>query len=119
VLEALDQSGLLVRLIPEWDLVRFKAQHNPVHRFTVDRHLIESAARAAALTRTVGRPDLLLLGALLHGIGKGVTGRDHLLTGAALAERIGPRMGLSYGDAATVTALVRHHLLLPNTATRR
>jgi [protein-PII] uridylyltransferase len=28
-------------------------------------------------------------------------------------------MGLSYGDAATVTALVRHHLLLPDTATRR
>jgi [protein-PII] uridylyltransferase len=119
VLEALDQSGLLVRLIPEWDLVRFKAQHNPVHRYTVDRHLIETAARAAELTRTVARPDLLLLGALLHDIGKGVSGGDHSVTGAELAERIGPRIGLSYGDAATVTALVRHHLLLPDTATRR
>ena len=46
-LEALDQHGLLSRLIPEWEAVRFKAQHNPVHRFTVDRHLIETAVRAS------------------------------------------------------------------------
>ena len=119
VLESLDQAGILGRLIPEWDTVRFKIQHNPVHRFTVDRHLMETAAQAAGLTRQVGRPDLLLLGALLHDIGKGDPQGDHSVTGAEIAERIANRMGLSYGDAATVTALVRHHLLLPDTATRR
>lgn len=119
VMESLDQAGLLVRLIPEWDAVRFTPQHNPVHRFTVDRHLLEAAAQAAAHTRDVARPDLLLLGALLHDIGKGFEPENHSEAGARVAEPIANRMGLSYGDAATVTALVRHHLLLPDTATRR
>ncbi len=119
VMEALDQAGILGRLIPEWDTVRFKIQHNPVHRFTVDRHLLETAAQAAGLTRNVSRPDLLLIGALLHDIGKGDPRGDHSVSGAEIADRIAIRMGLSFGDAATVTALVRHHLLLPDTATRR
>ena len=76
VMESLDHAGLLERFIPEWRAVRSKAQHNPVHRFTVDRHLLETAAQAAELTRTVSRPDLLLVGALLHDIGKGYAG-DH------------------------------------------
>jgi [protein-PII] uridylyltransferase len=118
VLEALDRAGLLVRLIPEWAQVRSRPQRNPVHRFTVDRHLMETAAEAAALTRTVGRPDLLLLGAFLHDIGKGFPG-DHTDAGVAVARELGPRLGLPYGDAATIVAMVRHHLLLPDTATRR
>jgi [protein-PII] uridylyltransferase len=118
VLEALDRAGLLVRLIPEWAQVRSRPQRNPVHRFTVDRHLMETAAEAAALTRTVARPDLLLLGAFLHDIGKGFPG-DHTDAGVAVVRGLGPRLGLRYGDAATIVAMVRHHLLLPDTATRR
>ena len=118
VLEALDRAGLLVRLIPEWARVRSHPQRNPVHRFTVDRHLMEAAAEAAALTRTVARPDLLLLGAFLHDIGKGFPG-DHTDAGVAVVRELGPRLGLPDGDAATIVAMVRHHLLLPDTATRR
>jgi [protein-PII] uridylyltransferase len=118
VLEALDRAGLLVRLIPEWATVRSRPQRNPVHRFTVDRHLIEAAAEAAGLTRTVARPDLLLLGAFLHDVGKGFPG-DHTDAGVAVVRELGPRLGLPYGDAATIVAMVRHHLLLPDTATRR
>ncbi len=118
VLEALDRAGLLVRLIPEWAHVRSHPQRNPVHRFTVDRHLMEAAAEAAALARTVARPDLLLLGAFLHDVGKGFAG-DHTDAGVAVVRELGPRLGLPYGDAATIVAMVRHHLLLPDTATRR
>ncbi|HWA68124.1 MAG TPA: [protein-PII] uridylyltransferase [Mycobacteriales bacterium] len=118
VFETLDQTGMLVRLIPEWDAVRCKPQHNAVHRFTVDRHLIETAVEASALTRRVARPDLLLLGALFHDIGKGFPG-DHTDAGVARVPEIARRIGLSEDDAATVTALVHHHLLLPDTATRR
>jgi [protein-PII] uridylyltransferase len=118
VLESLDHAGLLERVIPEWRDVRSKAQHNPVHRFTVDRHLLEAAAEAAKLTRTVSRPDLLLVGALLHDIGKGYAG-DHSVVGAVRAEAIAQRMGFEAADVVTIRALVRHHLLLPDTATRR
>ncbi|MGI8760506.1 MAG: [protein-PII] uridylyltransferase [Jatrophihabitantaceae bacterium] len=118
VLESLDLAGLLVRLIPEWAAVRCKAQHNPVHRFTVDRHLLETAAHAATSATNVARPDLLVVGALLHDIGKGYPG-DHSIAGAEHAANIARRMGFGEDDAATVAALARHHLLLPDTATRR
>ncbi|HEU5265333.1 MAG TPA: HD domain-containing protein, partial [Jatrophihabitans sp.] len=124
VLETLDQAGLLVRLLPEWDAVRCRAQHNPVHRFTVDRHLLETAAAAAEHDGGVDRRDLLLMGALLHDIGKGYPGgeptnTDHSVVGARHAVVIAQRMGYTGEDLAMVVGLVRHHLLLPNTATRR
>jgi [protein-PII] uridylyltransferase len=118
VLEQLDQEGLLSRLIPEWDRVRSLPQRHPWHRFTVDRHLVEAAAAAAELTHDVDRPDLLLVAALLHDIGKGWPG-DHSEVGEPIAVEIGTRMGFAPADVATLGVLVRHHLLLPATATRR
>ncbi|MDQ3464415.1 MAG: [protein-PII] uridylyltransferase [Actinomycetota bacterium] len=118
VIEALDQHGLMSRLLPGWEEVRSRPQRNPVHRFTVDRHLVECAAEASALTRQVARPDLLLLAALLHDIGKGQQG-DHSESGATIAAAVGARLGLPPEDVDVLTALVRHHLLLPHTATRR
>ncbi len=118
VWEALDQHDLLGRMLPEWEAVRSRPQRNPVHRYTVDRHLVVTAVEAAAFTRRVHRPDLLLLGALFHDIGKGAAG-DHTVNGERLVARIGPRLGLSPADSDTLVAMVRHHLLLPDTATRR
>jgi len=69
--ESLDQEDLITRWIPEWEHVRFLPQRNVLHRHTVDRHMLETAFRAAALTRKVHRPDLLLVAALFHDIGKG------------------------------------------------
>ncbi|WP_347057585.1 [protein-PII] uridylyltransferase [Blastococcus sp. HT6-30] len=118
VLEQLDQEGLLSRLLPEWDRIRSLPQRHPWHRYTVDRHLIEAAAAASELTRDVDRPDLLLVAALLHDIGKGWQG-DHSVVGEPIAAEIGARMGFSEPDVAVLGTLVRHHLLLPATATRR
>ena len=118
VWEALDQEELITRLLPDWKRVRNRPQRNPLHTFTVDRHLVETAAHAAALTRTVARPDLLLIAALLHDIGKGWPG-DHRLTGEVLARDTAARLGLEAGEADLVARAVRHHLLLPQTATRR
>lgn len=118
VLEALDQKDLLVRLLPEWAPVRSRPQRNAYHQFTVDRHLWEAAVNAAALADHVHRHDLLVIGALLHDIGKGHPG-DHTEVGIELVERIGPRMGFGPEDVAVLADLVRHHLLLPDVATRR
>ena len=118
VLESLDQVELINRMLPEWLPVRSRPQRNAYHRFTVDRHLWEAAARAAALVDRVARPDLLVIGALLHDLGKGYPG-DHTEAGIELVKVIGPRLGYHDADVLTLVAMVEHHLLLPDVATRR
>jgi len=118
VWEALDRVGLVERLIPEWGPVRGAPQRNPLHVYRVDRHLIETAANAGERVRRVERPDLLLVGALLHDIGKGRPG-DHTVVGVGIVDGLAPRLGFSSDDTAVLTSLVEHHLLLPEVATRR
>lgn len=117
-IEALDRTGLWGRIFPEWGAVRDLPPRDPVHTWTVDRHLVETVSRASAFTTRVSRPDLLVLGALLHDIGKG-RGGDHSVIGAELAARVGERLGLWPSDVRLLAAMVRHHLLLPTAATRR
>jgi [protein-PII] uridylyltransferase len=105
-------------VLPEWEPVRCRRQHNPYHRFTVDRHLLEATALATELAPRVSRPDLLLLGAWLHDLGKGYPG-DHTVVGVELMERIAPRMGLPQPDVDVLVRLVRDHLLIADAATRR
>ncbi|MGH9222677.1 MAG: ACT domain-containing protein, partial [Acidimicrobiales bacterium] len=118
VLEALDQKGALMQLVPEWANVRSRPQRNAYHRFNVDRHLCEAAAQAAGMAARVRRPDLLLIGAWLHDIGKGLPG-DHSVAGAEVVERITARMGFPRADVDVLVTLTRHHLLLADAATRR
>ncbi|MGW2391363.1 [protein-PII] uridylyltransferase [Streptomyces lydicamycinicus] len=118
VWEALEAEGIITRLLPDWERVRCRPQRNPVHTWTVDRHLVETAVRAAALTRRVHRPDLLLVAALLHDIGKGWPG-DHSVAGETIARDVAARLGFNARDTTVIATLVRHHLLLIETATRR
>ncbi|SCL21283.1 [protein-PII] uridylyltransferase [Micromonospora rhizosphaerae] len=116
--ETCDRYGLIDGWLPEWTRLRSLPQHNPVHRFTLDRHLVQTAYEASRHSREVDRPDLLLLGALLHDIGKGLPG-DHSTVGAPLAEAVATRIGLPEPEVALIGRLVRLHLLLPDVATRR
>ncbi len=118
VIEDLDQVGLFVLLVPEWEPCRSRPQRNAYHRFTVDRHLMEAAAEASRLVGQVERPDLLLVGALFHDIGKGYPG-DHTVVGVDLLTTIAARMGYEGDDVDLLVAMVEHHLLLPDVATRR
>jgi [protein-PII] uridylyltransferase len=117
-LETLDNIGVLAHYLPEWATVRNRPQRDAYHVYTADRHLLETAARADALVRRVHRPDLLLVGALLHDIGKGAD-RDHTSAGVELVATIAARMGFEPADIDVLTHLVRDHLLLAETATRR
>lgn len=118
VWEALDQAGYISQLLPEWDAVRFRPPQSALHRFTVDRHLLETCVEASKMVRDVRRPDLLLVAALVHDLGKAVDG-DHSVTGAAIATTVAGRLGFPEAEVDTVALLVRQHLTLAQVATRR
>jgi [protein-PII] uridylyltransferase len=132
VFETLDHVGVLVRLLPEWEHVRARPQRNAYHRFTVDRHSLEAVTESAALLDPEGpdgsefdgdvarraRRDVLLLGALLHDIAKGRPG-DHSTVGEETARVIATRIGVDATGVDDLGWLVRNHLLLVDTATRR
>ena len=118
--EALDQAGLIVRADaglgagPQPAAAQRRA---PVHRRPAPGG--DRRRRRLRCTRHVDRPDLLLVGALLHDIGKGWPG-DHTEAGVAVVADLGAAAGLRRRTTSTVlVTLVRHHLLLPDTATRR
>lgn len=118
VVEALDSTGLWARLFPEWGAVRDLPPREPVHQWTVDRHLVQTCVEAARLATSVARPDLLAVAALLHDIGKG-RDTDHSVLGAKLAAQVAERIGFAADDVRVISTVVRHHLLLPDTAQRR
>ena len=120
VWEALDLAGCISRWIPSWEPIRARPQHNPVHRHTVDRHLVQTVVEAQRHLTRVDRPDLLLLTCLFHDIGKlpGV-GVHHAARGAPIAREAVEAIGLNPTDAELVEHLVRHHLTLAGLATKR
>jgi len=118
VWETLDETGALGRLLPEWERVRLLPHASVVHRFTVDRHLVETCIEASRLIRRVSRPDVLMVAALLHDLGKGQL-VDHSVAGEPLAAAAAARMGFDEREAALVRGLVRWHLLLSEVSTTR
>jgi len=114
----LEETGSLDRLLPEWERIRLLPHASVIHRFTVDRHVIETCLEAAALIREVSRPDVLLVAALLHDIGKGGL-VSHSVAGEPLARDVARRMGFDDAAVDRIGRLVRWHLLLGETATSR
>ncbi|MDO4243145.1 MAG: HD domain-containing protein [Actinomyces sp.] len=135
--EDLDLAGLPERWWPGWREVRNRPQHNPLHTYTVDRHMVRTAALAAELLGSQeaaaglgslglpvpGPPErrALLLAALVHDLGKvpGVMGEDHARVGAQRAREVLAVLGPAPAEAEEVELLVRHHLLLPELAGHR
>jgi [protein-PII] uridylyltransferase len=120
VWDALDLAGCVSRWIPSWEPIRARPQHNPVHRHTVDRHLVQTVAEAQRHLTRVDRPDILLLTCLFHDIGKlPGAGVHHAERGAPIAREAVEAIGLDQTDAELVEHLVRHHLTLAALATKR
>jgi [protein-PII] uridylyltransferase len=133
LLGELHEVGLLLAMIPEFEPVTGRVQHDVYHVYTVDVHSVAAVDRLRALVRgelagemplacrlaaETPRPEPLFLGLLLHDIGKG-QGKDHSKRGAQLARLIAPRLGLSPVDADHVVWLVEQHLVLYHWAMRR
>ena len=118
VWETLEETGALERILPEWERIRMLPHASAIHRYTVDRHVVETCIEAAALIRKVARPDLLVVAALLHDIGKGGL-QSHSAAGEPIAREIATRMGFEPDEVDLISLLVRWHLLLAETATTR
>ena len=125
-----DHIGLLAAHLPEWRRVRGHPQRNPYHRYDLDTHLVQTVSwvqriadgelgqRLAAVYERLNEPDVLLLGALFHDVGKAWRG-DHAVIGAQIAGRWIATMGFDQRRAQRVARLVRLHLLLPDVAQHR
>ena len=85
------------------------------HVHAVDHHLIATVTRCAEMRTSVARPDLLLLAALYHDIGKGY-GRPHAQVGAEMITRQAARMRLSVADRSRAQTLVAEHTTLARLA---
>nr|WP_243730744.1 [protein-PII] uridylyltransferase [Rubellimicrobium sp. CFH 75288] len=132
-LRRMNELGVLAAFIPEFERVVALMQFNMYHHFTVDEHTIQAIAHLALIERGELREELpvasgilragvnrrvLYVALLLHDIGKGREG-DHSEVGAAIAARLAPRLGLTPRESETVVWLVRHHLLMSDTAQKR
>jgi len=132
-LRRMNEAGVFGRFMPDFGRVVAQMQYNMYHHYTVDEHTIfaigilhaieqgglaEEAPIATEVVHKVLSRRVLYLAILFHDIAKGRPG-DHSLTGAEIAHKLCPRLGLSAEETETVAWLVLHHLAMSNTAFRR
>jgi len=132
-LRLMNEAGVLGRFIPEFGHAVGLMQFNMYHHYTVDEHLIRAVGNVAAIERgdlkqespvssdiikRVQSRNVLFCAILLHDMAKGLPG-DHSDVGAAIAQSLCPRLGLSPNDTAAVSWLVKNHLVMSDTAQRR
>jgi [protein-PII] uridylyltransferase len=131
-LRQMHEVGFLGRYLPEWDALTCLVQYDVYHKFTADQHSLiavenlealapgasASSEGVAQVLNEVQRPDLLMLGMLLHDIGKG-KGHGHVAKGIPLAEELTARIGLEGEAAGAVVFLVAQHVALSHIAQRR
>lgn len=132
-LRLMNEAGVFGKFVPQFGRVVGLMQFNMYHHYTVDEHLIRAVGNAAAIERgelrnehplstdvvkRIKTREVLYCAMLLHDIAKGLPG-DHSDVGAAIAESLCPRLGLSAEDTSAVAWLVENHLIMSDTAQRR
>ena len=132
-LRRMNELGVLSAFIPEFEPIVAMMQFNVYHHYTVDEHtircisvlaqiergeLVEELPIASRILEEGVNRRVLYVALLLHDIGKGRP-EDHSILGAQIARRVAPRLGLNAEECETVEWLVRHHLLMSDTAQKR
>lgn len=117
LIQELDRVGMWEKLVPEWAHIRGMLPRERSHAHTVDYHTMLTVARCAEVRTTVARPDLLLLAALYHDIGKGYD-RPHAAVGAEMVAKAAAKMRLNLADRSRVQTLVAEHTTLAKLVSR-
>lgn len=132
VLRLMNESGFLGKFMPDFGRIVAMMQFDAYHSYTVDEHTIfalgilngietgklaEIAPLATGVIHEISQRRALITALLLHDIAKG-RGGDHSVLGAEVARQLCPRLGLGSDETETVAWLVRHHLLMSETAFR-
>ena len=123
------ECGFLGAFLPEFGRVQDVVQFDTYHVHPVGWHTLEVVRRLdepirgqdrkfAPLLEGVDDPCTLLMGAFLHDVGKGLGG-GHSEKGEAMARDILGRWEWDPARIDDVAFLVREHLVLFETATRR
>jgi [protein-PII] uridylyltransferase len=132
-LRRLNEAGVLGRFMADFGRIVALMQFNMYHHYTVDEHLIravgilseiergtlkEDHPVASDIVHTLSMRRALYVAVLLHDIAKGRQ-EHHSIAGERLARTLGPRLGLAPAETETVAWLIRHHLLMSETAQMR
>ena len=132
MLRLMNDSGFLGKFLPDFGRIVAMMQFDMYHSYTVDEHTVfamgilngiesgrlsQIAPVASLAVHEINLRDELYVALLLHDIAKG-RGGDHSILGAEVARSVCPRLGLSDAATETVAWLVRHHLLMSETAFR-
>jgi len=131
-LRRMHDTGVLGAYLPEFGALTCLVQYDHYHRYTVDQHSLlavevleglgpgqrAESEELAQIIAELERPELLMLGILLHDVGKAL-GHGHAPKGVPLIRAVTRRLNLDPDDAAAVCFLVEHHLTFSHTAERR
>ncbi len=133
-LRRMNEAGVLGRFVPDFGKIVAMMQFNMYHHYTVDEHLLRCIGVLSGIEKGTIAKDhplaatlmpslkserkLLYIALFIHDIAKGLP-KDHSMAGAAIARRLGPRFGLSVGEAETVAWLVEEHLTMSMVAQSR
>jgi [protein-PII] uridylyltransferase len=133
VLRRMNEAGVLGRFIPDFGRIVAMMQFNMYHHYTVDEHLLRAVGVLSALEAgrlaeelpvsheiypAISSRAALYVAVFLHDVGKG-RHQDHSQAGVEVAQKLGPRLGLSEAETETVSWLVENHLIMSNTAQSR
>lgn len=125
-LEAMQQTGVLSAILPEWAMVDCLVVRDFYHRYTVDEHTLVAIRqidelpgvkdpqrkRFADLLAEVATRPLLLAALLFHDTGKAARSGQHVPESVRLADTALERMGAAEEERKVIRFLVDRHLEL-------
>ena len=122
----MNDSGLLLKIIPEFSNITARSQFDLYHAYTVDHHTLRALEFIKKLnansekysnlmhpnkvSRQISCKLVLYLSVLLHDIGKG-SGKNHTEKGAKLAKKVLKNLKLKKSFITEVIWLIKNHLI--------